>query len=76
MMSGFNEFDPDSHSEEERAAEEAERRQQAEIDQMDADLDDQLDDLQRLIRDDGLGFYMFGDRPGWVDKRLYPNTPK
>jgi hypothetical protein len=34
------------------------------------ELDSQHDQLQRLGEADPVGVAMFGDRPGWLDKRL------
>ena len=92
MSESFDDdWDPFWHTEEENAAHAEERLQRLEaqyendpvfrfeVDHVDlnADLDDHLDDLERLIRDDALGFYWFADRPNWINARLpNPNTPK
>jgi hypothetical protein len=68
--------DDDFHTDEERLADEQEQRQLLELAHLDADLDRQQAALQQLADEDPLGFHMFADRPGWLEKRLSRNTPK
>jgi hypothetical protein len=69
-MSFDDDFDPESHTPEEIAAEESERRQVDELCQLFDDLDAHQAALERLAHEDLLGLMWFGDRPGWIDERL------
>jgi hypothetical protein len=62
--------DDEFRTPEERQADEQERRQVAEVYQLERQLDDQQRGLEQLQQDDPVGLVWFGDRDSWVDKRL------
>jgi hypothetical protein len=80
----FDDFDPESHTEEEiRAHYEARydadpvfRLRVDELADMNANLDAQQRALEQLQHDDPVGMVWFGDRDDWVDSRLSRNPPK
>jgi hypothetical protein len=51
-------------------------RQVAELLDLDDELDDEQEALERLEHDDPVGFVWFADRPGWVEARLRRNAPQ
>jgi hypothetical protein len=45
-------------------------RQQLELAQLDADLDDKQRRLEQIAHDDPVGYVWFGDRDNWINQRL------
>jgi hypothetical protein len=52
------------------AMNQAEERQVVELVNLDQDLDEQQEKLDRLMHDDTVGVIWFGDDDAWLDKRL------